>query len=195
MGDLKKFLAAFFFYSAGLQSVIYLATIFAESELKMESGELILVVLIIQLIAVAGAWIFAFVSDKIGNKRALLLQIAIWVFICLGAYFTQTKMSFYSLAAAVGLVLGGIQALSRASYSKLLRKDEDDVTSYFSLYDVVYKVSIVSGTFLFGLVVHITGNMRYSVLALGVLFVVGFILMTQTRIEDTKKLPNIDLEF
>jgi MFS transporter, UMF1 family len=195
MGDLKKFLAAFFFYSAGLQSVIYLATIFAESELTMESGELILVVLIIQLIAVAGAWIFAIVSEKIGNKRALLVQIAIWVLICLGAYYTQSKMSFYSLAAAVGLVLGGIQALSRASYSKLLRKDEDDVTSYFSLYDVVYKVSIVSGTFIFGIVVQITGNMRYSVLALGLLFIIGFILMTQTRIEDTKKLPNIDLEF
>jgi MFS transporter, UMF1 family len=113
------------------------------------------------------------------------------MFICCGAYFTQNKPTFYVLAATVGMMLGGIQALSRASYSKLLRKEENDVTSYFSLYDVVYKVSIISGTFLFGLVMQLTGNMRYSVLALALLFLVGFVVMLSTRIEDSRKLKNI----
>ena len=191
MPDLRKFLVSFFFYSAGLQTVIYLATIFAESELKMETGELIIVVLLIQLIAIVGAFVFAKTSEKIGNKRALLIQIAVWMFICCGAYLTQNKPAFYVLAATVGMMLGGIQALSRASYSKLLRKEENDVTSYFSLYDVVYKVSIISGTFLFGLVMQLTGNMRYSVLTLALLFLVGFVVMLSTRIEDSRKLKNI----
>lgn len=191
MPNLRKFLLSFFFYSAGLQTVIYLATIFAESELKMESGELIIVVLLIQLIAVVGAFIFAKTSEIIGNKNALLIQIAVWMLICCAAYFTQNKPKFYLLAATVGMMLGGIQALSRASYSKLLREDENDVTSYFSLYDVVYKISIISGTFIFGLVMQITRNMRYSVLALAILFLIGFIVMLNTKIENAEKLKNI----
>jgi len=182
---IQIFLLAFFFYSAGVQTVIYLATIFADQELQMDTSELIGVVLIIQLIGVLGAVLFARLSEKIGNKGAIMIQLCIWFAICLGAYLTQTKTLFYILAAAVGLVMGGIQALSRASYSKLLEKDEDDVTSYFSLYDVVSKVAIVAGTFLFGLVNVITNDMRNSVLALAFLFVIAFWLMTRVRIKKT----------
>lgn len=186
MASLKAFLISFFLYSAGVQTVIYVATLFSEQELGMESGELIMTVLIIQLVGILGAWFFARLSGKIGNKYALLIQIAIWMLVCIGAFFCYSKMFFFGLAASVGMVMGGIQALSRASYSKLLPENEDDVTSYFSLYDVVYKSAIVAGTFLFGLVNLLTGNMRYSVLVLVVLFILGGLAML--RVNFTEKI-------
>ena len=182
--DITRFLTGFFLYSAGVQTVIYLATIFAEQELKMETGELILVVLIIQLIAILGAMLFARVSRLIGNRLSLIIQIVIWVIICLLAYFTNTKIMFYCTAGLVGLVLGGIQALSRATYSKLLLKEnaEYDITSYFSLYDVLYKLSIVGGTLLFGVVFQLTQNMRYSVLMLASLFIMSIFFIARIKV-------------
>lgn len=184
MSSLKAFLVSFFLYSAGVQTVIYIATIFSEQELGMEAGELIMTVLIIQLVGIVGAVFFANLSGRIGNKKSLLIQITIWMLICVGAFFCQSKEVFYGLAACVGMVMGGIQALSRASYSKLLPQNEDDVTSYFSLYDVVYKSSIVTGTFLFGLVNLITGNMRYSILVLVFLFLFGAIAMLRVNFSE-----------
>lgn len=188
MKNLKLFLLSLFLYYAGVQTVIYVATIFADQELNMGTTELIIIVLIIQLIGIVGAHAFAAISGKIGNKKALLIQIGIWTLICVAAYFINSKTSFYFLAGAVGMVVGGIQALSRASYSKLLKKGEDDVTSFFSLYDVLFKLSIVAGTFLFGIVNQITQDMRYSVLALGILFVSGFIVMTFVSFDEQKEM-------
>lgn len=191
MRNLKLFLLSLFLYYAGVQTVIYVATIFADQELKMETSELIMVVLIIQLIGIIGAYLFAYVSSKIGNKKALLIQIAIWACICVAGYFVTTKLSFYLLAGSVGMVVGGIQSLSRASYSKLLKKGEDDVTSFFSLYDVLFKFSIVGGTFLFGVVNQLTGDMRYSVMSLAVLFVLGFVVMMFVSFDDAEREMNI----
>lgn len=189
-GDVMRFLLGFFLFSAGVQTVIYLATIFAEKELMMETGELILVVLIIQLIAILGAMLFARVSGLIGNRNAIIIQIFIWIIICLLAYFTTSKIMFYFTAGLVGMVLGGIQALSRATYSKLLlRQNADkDLTSYFSLYDVLYKLSIVSGTFIFGLVYQLTDNMRYSVLALAVLFLSSILFIAKVRVSPKEEI-------
>jgi len=191
-GDVIRFLLGFFLFSAGVQTVVYLATIFAEEELKMETGELILVVLIIQLIAILGAMLFARVSGLIGNRNAIIIQIVIWMIICLLAYFTASKVMFYFTAALVGMVLGGIQALSRATYSKLLLRQnaDQDLTSYFSLYDVLYKLSIVSGTLIFGVVYQLTGNMRYSVLALAFLFLSSIFFIAKVNI--TAKDQNVN---
>ena len=186
--DLRRFLLAFFFYSAGVQTVIYLATIFAKKELNFATGELILLVLILQLVAIGGAYLFSSLGTKKGNKFSILAMIAIWIMICVGAYFTYDKLLFYVLAGFVGLVMGGIQSLSRASYSMLLPQKDQDTTSYFSFYDVVYKSAIVGGTFLFGLVDNITNNMRYSVLALAFLFIAGFYFMWQTKLNTPKHL-------
>jgi len=174
---LKRFLLAFFFYSAGVQTVIYLATVFAEKELSFESSELILLVLILQLVGIGGAYFFAFVSKKTSNKISISIMLIIWIVICVGAFFTQGKMLFYFLAAMVGMVMGGIQAISRSTYSKMLEDKEKDTTSYFSFYDVLYKMAIVAGTFLFGIVDNITGNMRYSVLVLAGFFILGLIVL------------------
>lgn len=176
--NLKAFLLSFFFYSAGVQTVVYVASIFASKELGMETSELILVILIIQIVGIVGALLFARISTKIGNRASLLIQLTIWALICIAAYFCSTKLMFYSIAFSVGMVMGGIQALSRASYSKLIPKENiGDVTSFFGLYDVIYKVAIVVGTLLFGLVNQLVGSMRESVLVLAILFIFGFIAM------------------
>lgn len=184
MTQTRRFLMSFFFYSAGVQTVIYLATIFAKVELGFETAELIIVVLILQLVAIGGAYLFSYVGNKKGNRFSILTMISIWIVICIGAYFTTGKATFYVLAGLVGMVMGGIQSLSRATYSMMLPEKTEDTTSFFSFYDVVYKMSIVSGTFIFGLVNNITRNMRYSVLTLALLFVAGFYFMYITRIKD-----------
>jgi UMF1 family MFS transporter len=187
MPNIRSFLLSFFFYSAGVQTVIYLAAIFGEKELNFETAELILLILILQLVAIGGAYIFSSLGNKKGNKFSILTMIVIWVFICVAAYFTYDKLVFYIIAGFVGLVMGGIQSLSRASYSMLIPEKEKDTTSYFSFYDVVYKSAIVGGTFLFGLVDNITNNMRYSVLTLALLFIAGFYFMWRTKLNLAKK--------
>jgi UMF1 family MFS transporter len=193
MKNLKLFLISLFLYFAGVQTVVYVATLFADQEIKMSSTETIIIVLLIQLIGIAGAHFFAFVSKKIGNKKALLIQIGIWFLICISAYFTTTKPAFYCVAGAVGMVVGGIQSLSRSSYGKLLKRGEDDLTSFFSLYDVLYKLSIVVGTFLFGFVNQVTNNMRYSVLVLAVLFISGYVVMTFVNFDEDPGINREDL--
>ncbi len=178
--ELKKFLWAFFFYSAGVQTIIYVATVFAKIELNFESSEMIAIVLVLQLVGIVGAYLFAYISDKIGNKKSLTIMILIWILICLVAYVTTGKTLFYFLAGLVGMVMGGIQSLSRSTYSKMLNDKEEDVTSYYSFYDVLYKSSIVVGTLAYGAVDNITGNLRYSVLALGIFFVIGLLILSRT---------------
>ena len=176
--QLKRYLWAFFFFNMGVQAVMYLAQFFGMDELKMEESKLIATVLIIQLVGALGAWSFARLSQRIGNKKALVILISIWIGICLYAYFITNEYQFYALAFLVGLVMGGIQALSRATYTKLLPKNTVDHASYFSFYDVTFNLSIVFGTFSYGFINQLTGSMRYSVLALGLFFIIGFIFLT-----------------
>ncbi len=176
-----RFLAAFFAYSAGVQTVIFLASTFASKELGFETSELIIVVLILQIVAVGGAFLAAAVSKRYGNRASLYFQLMIWFGICLAGYFVQGKTTFYFVAAAVGLVMGGIQSMSRSTYAKLIPTRED-VTSYFSFYDVLEKLAIVLGTFLFAGLDLLTGSMRTSLLALSLFFALGMILLLRFRI-------------
>ncbi len=181
--ELKRYLIAFLFYNAGVQAVMYLATLFGSKELKMEDGALIITVLIIQIVAIGGAYMFARVSEKRGNIFSLSVMILIWVVVCIAAYFVNSQYQFFALAFVVGLVMGGIQSLSRATYSKLIPENTIDHASYFSFYDVTYNVSLVMGTFAYGLVDHLTGSMRNSALALGVFFVLGIILLKKVTVK------------
>ncbi|HZV68236.1 MAG TPA: MFS transporter [Saprospiraceae bacterium] len=174
---IKRFLASYFFYIAGVHTVIYLASIFASQELGFQDTELIITILLLQLIAIPGALLFAKISTIKGNKFSLLIQIIIWILICAGAYATTEKWQFFTIAGFVGLVLGGIQSLSRATYAKLLEGRKDDPTSFFSFYDIISKLAIISGTFMFGLVNSITGNMRMSVLVLILFFIGGLVML------------------
>jgi len=185
--NLSLFLISMLFYSAGVQTVIYLASVFATEELKFETTELIIVILLLQIIAIFGAYIFAWISRWMGNKRTLLLQIVIWIAITVLAFLVESKTQFYLIAGLVGLVMGGIQSLSRSTYSKLVDDHPEDLTSYFSFYEIVIKVSIILGTFLFGLVNHIFGGLRMSVLSLSFLFITGFILLLFVRVARRKR--------
>lgn len=178
--DLKAFLYAFFFFTMGIQTVMYVAALFGSKELKLESGQLIATILIIQFVAIGGAYLFAFISKKIGNISALLIALCIWVVICISAYFVVTANQFYVLALAVGTVMGGSQSLSRSTYSKLL-PETTDTTSFFSFYDTSEKIAIVLGTASYGLIEELTGSMRNSVFTLGTFFIIGLILLTRLK--------------
>jgi UMF1 family MFS transporter len=182
---IKTFLLSYFFYNMGVQTVMYVATLFGDKELKLKSDELIITILIIQFVAIAGAYLFAGLSKRFGNLQALLIAIIVWIGICAGAYFVYTSYQFYAVAFVVGMVMGGIQSLSRSTYSKLL-PDTQDHASYFSFFDVCEKIGIVVGTALYGLIEEMTGSMRNSLIALITFFIFGFIFLLQA-IKSQKK--------
>ncbi|QJD79866.1 MFS transporter [Spirosoma rhododendri] len=172
----KRFLVAFFVYNMGVQTVMYVATIFGSDELKLPSTSLIVTILLIQLVAIAGAYLFSRLSEALGNTHALMIAVVVWIGICAGAYYVSSETQFFGLAAVVGLVMGGIQSLSRSTYAKLIPPTAD-TASYFSFYDITEKLSIVLGTLVYGLIEQLTGSMRNSVLGLLVLFVIGLGLL------------------
>ena len=178
----QAFLFSFFCYNAGVQAVLFLASTFAQKELHFSSTGLIFLVLILQIVAIVGAWASAKLSGKKGNKFSIMAMLIVWTGICIVGYFVKTGLDFYLLASAVGLVMGGIQSLSRATYAKFLPENTPDTASYFSFYDVMDKVSTVTGTFVFGFVEQITGGMRNSVMALAVFFVVSLIVLSMVSV-------------
>ncbi len=180
--NIKRFLISFFCYSAGVQTILFLAATFAEKELSFGSSELIIVVLILQIVGIGGAYLFAFISKLRGNIFSIMCMLAIWIIICLLAFYVSQKLQFYLIAALVGTVMGGIQALSRSTYSKLIQDHKDESTSYFSFYEVLEKVAIVVGTFSFGFLDQITGSMRNSVLLLTLYFILGMILLSRVKV-------------
>jgi UMF1 family MFS transporter len=174
MPVLKRFLFAFFFYNMGVQTVMLAATIFGSKILHLPSTNLIVIIVIIQLVAIPGAFLIARLSGKYGNLQALIGVVIFWVCICIAAYYMKTAIHFYILGIAVGIVMGGIQSLSRSTYSKLMPVTID-TASFFSFYDVTEKIAIVIGLTAFGYIEEITGTMRDSVLSLVVFFTIGLI--------------------
>ncbi len=187
---LKRFLSSFFFYSVGVQTIMLVAANFAAKELKMPDDTLIEIILSIQIVGVIGAWLTSIVSGKIGNVRTLVGLVSIWTAICLSVYFVTTTAQFFLAAAVVGAVMGGVQSLSRSTYSKYLPPDIPDTASFFSFYDVTEKFAIVVGLFTFGLVESLTGQMRDSALALDGFFAVGLILMIILLITENRVKKN-----
>lgn len=176
---LKRYLTAYFVFSMGVQTVMLMAAVFGDREINWPEGDrsgMLISILIIQLIASVGAYFFAWLSKKTHNLFVLRIIIFIWVFICMVAYFITEPVEFYSLAAGVGFVMGGVQSMARSTYSKMLPETKDHA-SYFSFFDVLEKIGIVLGTFLFGFIQGITGSMRDSVVSVVVFFILGFILL------------------
>ncbi len=179
---LKRYLAAFFVSSMAVQTIMLVAVYFGEEEIAWgdnttKTTGLIGSILIIQLVAVVGAVFTSRASSKFGNIKTLIVVNGIWLCLCVYAYFMQTPVQFYIAAAVVGLVMGGIQSLSRSTYSKFLPENTTDTTSYFSFYDVAEKIGIVIGMIIYGTIDQITGSMRNSILFLVVFFFVGIILL------------------
>jgi UMF1 family MFS transporter len=178
---LKQFLFSFFFYNMGVQTIMLAATLYGKSELNIPTTNLIIAILIIQLVAIPGALLMAKMASKWGNFNTLMVAIVIWIGGCIIGYFLPRNglMPFYGLSIIVGFVMGGIQSVSRSTYSKLM-PETHDTTSYFSFYDVTEKVAIVIGMFSFGFINEITGSQRNSVLALCIFFIIGFVLLYRT---------------
>jgi UMF1 family MFS transporter len=187
---LKRFLAAFFFYSMGVQTVMLVAIDFGIKELKLENTKLIITAVIIQLVAIGGAISMSRLSERFGNIRILIVAVLLWIGICCTGYFVHSELQFYILAALVGLVMGGIQSLSRSTYSKLMPETKD-TASFFSFYDITEKLAIVIGLFSFGFIEGFTGNMRHSILALIIFFMIGLIFLLWTHTAGQRKKHDI----
>jgi UMF1 family MFS transporter len=194
----KWFLAAYFTYNMGVQTVMLLAVMFASKEIDWvaespdwwqtkETG-LIVSIILIQLIAIGGAFVMSKMSKVFGNLRTLMFTVVVWILCTVIAYFIHTPIEFYILAVLVGFVMGGIQSLSRSTYSKMLPPTKDPA-SFFSFYDVMEKVGLIIGPFMFGFLEGLTGNMRTSVLMLMVFFIIGLVLLMITRAQE-KRYPS-----
>ncbi|MBO2007791.1 MFS transporter [Hymenobacter negativus] len=179
--NVKKFLLAYFTYNMGVQTVMYVATLFGTDELHLPEDQLIITILLLQVVAIAGAYLFAKLSERIGNTRALSWSVFIWMLICIAGYFVQAGWSFFVLAGVIGLTMGAIQSLSRSTYSKIIPENTPNSAAFFSFFDVTEKLSIVIGTATFGIINQVMGSMRYSILALIVFFILGLIFLLQLR--------------
>jgi len=178
---LKRYLHSYFVFIMAVQTVMLVATYFGATEVQWENPSqkttgLIISILLIQLVAVLGAFLTSRASEKYGNIRTLIFLCAFWAVLCCFAFFITLPIHFYTTAGFVGLVMGGIQSLARSTYSKLL-PETDDTASFFSFYDVTEKVGIVIGMTLYGVIDQITGSMRNAIVFLGLFFVFGLFLL------------------
>ncbi|MFC3157752.1 MFS transporter, UMF1 family [Chryseobacterium arachidis] len=207
--NLKYFLSSFFFYSVGMQTIFLMATLFGKSEINLPQDKLIGTLLVIQIEAIIGAVIFSRLSRKIGNKNVITIAIILWIVACIWAYFLNkenptVEYQFYGVAAVVGLVMGGLQAMSRSTYSKLLPENSMENTTFFSFYDVLEKIAIIVGTFVFALfidkydalrdifakieiVLPSASGMRFAAFSMALFFFVGLILIRFLKLSPQKK--------
>ncbi|MBW8522585.1 MFS transporter [Chryseobacterium chendengshani] len=194
--NLKFFLSSFFFYSVGMQTIFLMATLFGKSEINLAQDKLIGTLLIIQIEAIIGAVLFSRLSRKIGNKNVISIAIVLWIVACTWAYFLNkenpnVEYQFYGVAAVVGLVMGGLQAMSRSTYSKLLPENSMENTTYFSFYDVLEKLAIIIGTFIFATLIEHFNNMRYAALSMTLFFAVGLILIRFLNVKAIKSTDTV----
>ncbi|HWI91990.1 MAG TPA: MFS transporter [Flavisolibacter sp.] len=193
MPSLRRFLLSFFLYSMGVQTVMLVAAGFGKKEIfpkPEDEPKLLITIIIIQLVAMVGATTMSRLSKRIGNWWVITIALLIWVVITVSAYFVQSQTLFYVLAAVVGLVMGGIQSMSRSTYSKLLPETQD-TTSFFSFYDVSEKIALVIGIFIFGYVEESSGSMRNSIVALAGFFILGLIAMIYTKPAYEKRMAEL----
>ena len=208
--NLKYFLSSFFFYSVGMQTIFLMATLFGKSEINLAQNKLIITLLLIQIEAIIGAMVFSRLSQKIGNKNVISITVFLWIVVCVWAYFLNkanlnVEYHFYAVAGLVGLVMGGLQAMSRSTYSRLLPENSMDNTTYFSFYDVLEKIAIMIGAFIFSFIIDNYDNirvfftqidielptasgMRFAAFFMGVFFLVGLVLLRFVKIKVNDKI-------
>jgi len=157
------------------------AALFGKGELDIPSTNLIVAILLVQLIAVPGAFVISKLSASLGNLSTLMLCVVLWVGICIYGYTIPRGdiTQFYIISSIIGFVMGGTQSLSRSTYSKLMPVTKD-TASFFSFYDVTEKFALVIGLFSFGFIEEFTHSMRNSVLILIGFFILGFVFLLLT---------------
>ena len=160
----------------GVQTVMFMAASFGEKEVHLQMTQLIITILILEYVGIAGAYLFAWLSKQFGNFRALTIAVVLWIGICSGSLFIVTPVHFYIAGAFIGLVMGGIQALSRSTYAKIIPKTDNNA-GYFSFYDVCEKLAMMCGLVIWGYMDNLTGSMRHAIVSLVVWFVVSLCLL------------------
>ena len=172
------FLGAYLLYNDGIQTVITLTAVYGEAELRFGTGTIISVTLMVQFVAFLGALLLGALARFFGAKRVVLVSLILWTGAVAGAYFLQAGAvwQFYLLAAFIGIVLGGSQALSRSLFSQMIPSGKE--AEYFSLYEISERGTSWLGPLLFGLTLQLTGSYRSSLASLIVFFVLGFVLLT-----------------
>jgi UMF1 family MFS transporter len=178
---ISLFLTAFFFYDMGVTTIMGMSSVFATKTLYLTTAHLIGVILILQLLGIVGSYAFVVIAKKFTNLQAVGSAVILWVIVCFIGYSVQNIVQFYGMACVVGLVMGGTQAMSRSTFATLIQGEQGEYATWFSLYDVLDKIGVTIGTFLFGWVEYITGSMRYSVVALSLYFIIGFIFLQLTH--------------
>ncbi len=173
---LRTFLLSFFFYIMGVQTVLFMAASFGEKEIHLGVTQLIITILLLEYVGIGGAYLFAWISKKTGNLRSLTVAVITWIGICAGSIFINTPLHFYIAGVFIGLVMGGIQSLSRSTYSKLIPKTDNNA-GYFSFYDVCEKVAMMCGLVIWGYMDNLTGSMRYSIMSLVIWFAISLVLL------------------
>ena len=189
--QLKYFLVSFFLFSVGVQTIVLMAGIFGSKELGLPTTNLILTIILVQIVAMIGAYLFSKLSKKVGNIKSLKLSLIIWGSVCFSCFSLDINQPnvdyyFYGLGVLLGFVLGATQTIGRSTYSKLIPETHDNAT-YFSFYDVTEKIAIVLGMFVFGLLISLTGSMQYSVLSLVVFFTFSFLVLSRVKINEITK--------
>ena len=190
---LRKFLLSYFIYNCGVQTVLIVAVPYANKEIfpPGDKSGLIVAVIVIQILAAGGAMAMSRLSKRIGNFSVIKLVVFIWMIGCILAYLITTPTQFYFLAALIGFLMGGIQSMSRSTFSKLLPETKDHA-SFFSFYDVSEKIGLVIGVFLFGFIEGITHDIRQSILMLIALFAIGFLLILRiNKKELSERMQNV----
>lgn len=185
--NLSLYLTAYFFLIMGVQTVFYSATLFGKDELKLADDLLIITMLVIQFVGAIGAYMFARLGDRYGNFPILYIIAGIWTLVTVYAFFITTETEFLIASFFIGMVMGGIQSISRATYSMLLPKTKDHA-SFFSFYDVMESVAIVIGTFTFGFLTNLFGNMRDAILLIASFFIIGIIFLIFAHISNKRNI-------
>ncbi|MBM3682842.1 MAG: MFS transporter, partial [Actinobacteria bacterium] len=177
-----KFLIAYLFYNDGIQTVIAISGTYAILELKLAEISLVIAILIVQVTALIGALLLAKLSDKIGAKKVILLTLLIWTFMVIITYALPAGQQnpYLAIAAGIGFVLGGSQALSRSLYSQVIPRSQE--AQYFSFYEISERGTSWLGTFAFGVAFGLTGSYRQSVLLIIAFFVIGGLLLLRVNI-------------
>jgi len=185
--SLMLFLFSFLFYNDGVQTVISQASSFALQELAFPESDLMAVILMIQFLAFPGALLVSKLSDWVGSKATLLLCLAVWNIVLVAAYFVETMVGFWWMAAVIAIVLGGTQAVSREVMAAMIPKGES--AKYFGFFLFSGKSTSFLGTFSFGLIVALTDSTRMAIVGLIPLFFLGALLLWRVTVPETNLRP------
>ena len=177
----RRFLLSYLFYQDGVMTVLIFSSVFAATTLGMDTGQLVMLFLVVQFSALAGAVLMAKPTDTWGPKNVVMASLCLWCGVVVAAYFVQTQTQYWLIAIVAGLGLGSVQAASRAFFARFIPPGEE--TQYFGLYAMVGKSAAIIGPIVFGELSHLFGSQRPAVLSVAAFFIIGLILVSGVKVD------------